>query len=646
MPHSSALSRTRPKEHSAIWADARIPPHPTHQWSNIPDELLAKIFESYPLKAYPSAPVLRLVCRQWSAIISRNLTSLRPRRIVRGFVIANAFPDVHSLTLTDEAYWRTKLQGDRSNAPYVEVDQTYIECVRSYPLVGCPFSFHWVYHAVNSLVQCEIRRCCITVDEVLWGAQYISKLRHLNLSRNAQVTDEGVGYLRTCSRLESLNLENCAQVTDRALFFLATSTSLQAVNFRGCDVTRWGVRALSSMVALKRLNLSQCPRFPPSALSALAPLSNLEDLAIDAMRVGLSNREESALGLLTSLKSLSARFSRFSDHSISHLSHCTKLTMLDLSGNMQCTSRAMSALSSLTQLQILRLDRCRITRLSPLTNFVGLVQLNLRKCDLLESKEFITLTALKCLYHLNTQDCKLEKEAFLAMSHMAQLTHWNAANCYRQGDSAHFVLGAFAKARFLNFSRLPARRVNLKNLRLSKELIHLNLAESLVVEEDLEHLRKLDKLVHLNIARSQYIGDRAFEVLFTLTALEHLNLTGSKCSHVGLSKMTALTSLTSLSLSHCLHVECSAMQFLKPLTSLRALQLRQTGVQSKGIQQLYPLVHLTQLDLNRCRVTNEIFHTLRMLSRLRQLDLRGCRLHKGLIEGLSTALPTLKQVYA
>lgn len=617
------------------------------RWSTIPDELLEKIIALIAVKNSVALATLRLVCRSWKVVVSNGVTTLRPRTVAQESSIPDVFPNVRILTLSEGAFCQMQFSIRANTFPHASsaCPLPPTDRVETVHRVSDVSSLTPWLQTMSRLVHLDLKNNCFIVDETLCNLRALTKLQNLNLSQNPQLTKDGLQHLHLFERLETLNVEGCWQLTDRALTQLSALTHLQCVNLRKCAITGLCLKALNQIAPLRWLNLSRCPQISHGALTILSPLSRLEHLVVDGMSATPGDENESALGFLTMLKSLSAKHTKFNDRHITYLKECTRLTSLDMSGNMKVTFRALDALAPICDLQVLKLECCRITRISQVLKFRILRQLSLRRCDLIMSEEFGTLTGLKSLRHLNIKECKISSTSFLALCTM-HLTHWNAANCHMQGDTTRFSLNALLQAQYLNFNRLPVRRINFQKLGGSGELRHLNLSDSLIINEDLLSLTGLSKLVHLNVGRSLYLTDKALSTISALRALEHLDLTGSKCSHVGLREMSALSKLTSLNLSHCKLVDCMAIQWLLPLTSLRALQLRNTAVRTSGVLMLYPLQQLKSLDLSQCWMSSRIFNTLQRLPQLTQLDIRGCRLHTDKMNTLHHSLYGIKEVLA
>jgi hypothetical protein len=105
----------------------------------------------------------------------------------------------------------------------------------------------------------RLPRCASVGPSSLEELAHLPRLRELDLSDNAQITDECVQILARLP-LVTLNLSNCSDITDQALGMLSVSPTLTGLNVSGCDlITDAGLQSLS-LSGLKHLDFSSCDR--------------------------------------------------------------------------------------------------------------------------------------------------------------------------------------------------------------------------------------------------------------------------------------------------------------------------------------------------------------------------------------------------
>lgn len=115
------------------------------------------------------------------------------------------------------------------------------------------------------------------------GSLSLPHLRYVNLSRNANITDDGVEALLGLASLRDLLLPYCPGVTDRALLALASHPGLEGLCLDGnAGVTDDGLRYLSASGSLTGVSLMECPNVTEVGVKALAHLKSLQSLRLEA----------------------------------------------------------------------------------------------------------------------------------------------------------------------------------------------------------------------------------------------------------------------------------------------------------------------------------------------------------------------------
>lgn len=99
-----------------------------------------------------------------------------------------------------------------------------------------------------------------------------------------------------------------------------------------------------------------------------------------------------------------------------------------------------------------------------------------------------------------------------------------------------------------------------------------------------------------------------------------VKLRGDEVDDADLKKLTALRSLTSLSV-HCRRVTDTGMKELAAIPSLTHLELNATQVTDAGLRELTTLPNLAELHLYKTRVTDAGMRLLRVFPKLTHLDL-------------------------
>ncbi|MCA8978476.1 MAG: hypothetical protein KDC14_00505 [Planctomycetes bacterium] len=115
------------------------------------------------------------------------------------------------------------------------------------------------------------------------GSLALPHLSYINLSRNDNITDDGVEALVSIASLRNLLLADCPGVTDRALLALASHPGLEGLCLDGnACVTDEGLGYLSTSESLTGLSLTGCSNVTESGVLLLARMKSLQSLRLES----------------------------------------------------------------------------------------------------------------------------------------------------------------------------------------------------------------------------------------------------------------------------------------------------------------------------------------------------------------------------
>jgi internalin A len=108
----------------------------------------------------------------------------------------------------------------------------------------------------------------------------LEELRDLNLSETP-ITDAGLKELSRLQQLRRLNLSGCAKVTDAGVKALTAHTGLQVLWLPGCEkVTDAALKDLSGLKELQEVEIGNCKLVTDAGLKELTRLPKLTRLDI------------------------------------------------------------------------------------------------------------------------------------------------------------------------------------------------------------------------------------------------------------------------------------------------------------------------------------------------------------------------------
>ena len=226
-----------------------------------------------------------------------------------------------------------------------------------------------------------------------------SRVRELDLSGKADLTDAGLAHLSALTGLQDIDLSWCNKITDAGLEHLARLTNLQSLHLWATSITDAGLEHLSALTSLRGLTLDACWEITHAGLEHLSALTSLQQLSLGNTHITDGGLEH--LAALTGLQKLNlSKCEQITDAGLAHLSALTGLQRLELSGT-QVTD--VSPLAGLTALQTLGLNDTQVTDVSPLKGLTALKTLGLRRTQVTDVSPLKGLTALQTLDLRNTQ---------------------------------------------------------------------------------------------------------------------------------------------------------------------------------------------------------------------------------------------------
>ena len=198
----------------------------------------------------------------------------------------------------------------------------------------------------------------ITSNGLLHIAMGLTKLKYLNLRSCRQVSDTGIGSLcgqgqmeaYGCHRLEHLVMQDCQKLTDQALKHISLGlTKLRSLNLSFCaSVTDSGLKFLAKMPLLNELNLRSCDNVSDLGVGFLAEGgSHITNLDVSfCERVSDTSLAHISQGLFH-LQSLSVCASNITDEGVEKLVRSThELTTLNIG---QCSGLTDQSLTLIAQ---------------------------------------------------------------------------------------------------------------------------------------------------------------------------------------------------------------------------------------------------------------------------------------------------------
>jgi F-box/leucine-rich repeat protein 14 len=285
----------------------------------------------------------------------------------------------------------------------------------------------------------------------------------------------------------------------------------------------------------------------------------------------------------------------------------TSLKHLDLTKNF-LTTLSLELMSGFNNLSKLCLIECELQE-TDISNLKLLTKLE--DIDFFRAKNITdsSLETLGTMTHLKKLGLSRTKITNYGLSHLSSLT-----GCIQLDISECSRINSEGLTKLCTLT-------NLNTLDLS-ELIHLN-------NRFLKQLSSLENLNVLFLSRCGGIGNNGIKYVgANFKHLEMLFLDDIPISDIGVSYLSVLTSLNTLSLNNCDIVTDTGLYHLRSLTQMQYLNLSCLhAINDSGIKRLKKLTHLQKLDVSFCnRITEASLNIFSKFSLLKSLNLYGCEL--------------------
>jgi Leucine-rich repeat (LRR) protein len=431
---------------------------------------------------------------------------------------------------------------------------------------------------------------------------------------------------------------------------------------------------LLAIPTLKSVAIQQMAR-GVSGFNSLGDLPGLHKLSLTGPWVDstIINR----LGNFSTLRSLQVNDAPITDSALSPIARLQDLEELDLS-RTRITGSGLRNVTSLKKLRSLKLN-------STDTNDKAMVFLkdlpelaNLALADTAITDAAMTeLAGLPSLALLDLTETLVGDASVAALLKMSALQHVEVFGTAISAAGVAKLKAGNAKLQFANWPQEepappavappipidklppadPASMVAKYNGKLTRDedaagkpITAIDLSNSKVTDADLGHLRELKSLHTLNLAGCAEIGDPGLPYLSGLTALEELNLTGTKVKGDGLISLKGLTKLTKLLLPEKTMLTGPLLTALAALPDLEKLNCVIGEPSHPRLAAIARMTSLKQLDLSGVTLTNRKLAYLKNLTALESLKLgsdgeltdRGLENLKGLPALQNLSIPNFR----
>lgn len=421
------------------------------------------------------------------------------------------------------------------------------------------------------------------------------------------ITGRGLLAFSRSYKLHTLSLSNCRRLTDEAVVNVShLGESLMTLNLGGSRcLTDRSLEAMSGLLGLRQLDLSQCDLITNEGLNNLANLDQIEELSLGWCRLisdgGLEILSEQRNRPQT-LRVLHLARCPITDDGLVHLSKLEQLQELDLNGCSKLSSQALSfALGKLVCLSSLDVSYCPgILRSSWQGKVDALKSLELNYSAVRDS-HLSRLKHLPMLEELNLDSCLVGD---YAIAHLADndvvpnLTTLDLADT-DISDFAMQKIAQFEHLKSLSLFYCNISNAGLRHLSSMKKLEVLNLDSREIGDDGLRYLRHLPlKSLDLFSGRVSDLGCAYLSKIKTLTSLE---LCGGGIADLGCAHLATIYNLTSLNLSQNERITNRGAASLAALSNLKALNLSNTRVNSEALKFFSGLTQLQSLALYGCK---------------------------------------------
>ena len=185
-------------------------------------------------------------------------------------------------------------------------------------------------------------------------------LERLSLQDCQKLSDESLRYISEgLTRVRAVNLSFCASITDTGMKPMSRLASMEELNLRSCDnISDIGVGYLAEgSVRLQRLDVSFCDRITDASMAHVASgLFNLRSLSMAASKIN----DEGIFKISKTLLDLDTlnigQCTRISDKSLEYIgTHMKNLKSIDLYGCTKLTPAGTKVLKEYLQLKTMNL---------------------------------------------------------------------------------------------------------------------------------------------------------------------------------------------------------------------------------------------------------------------------------------------------
>lgn len=194
-------------------------------------------------------------------------------------------------------------------------------------------------HILPELQHLTLENCGIDDDVMETISKKATKLRTVNLSRNAEITDAGLEHFSNLSGITSLNLSCCELITDVGLEHISKLFNITSLELSGCsEITDAGLEWLAKLSSISTLDLTYCDKITDAGIEHLSKLSATTWLNLSLCR-------------------------QITDIGLEHLSKLSAITWLNLSLCGRITDVGLEHLAKLDGIKFLDITQCaQITR--------------------------------------------------------------------------------------------------------------------------------------------------------------------------------------------------------------------------------------------------------------------------------------------
>lgn len=251
----------------------------------------------------------------------------------------------------------------------------------------------------------------------------LPELRGLSIKHIHEAIDPYLIYLKNLPNIEELHLDG-SLFGDAGSVHLETLAELKILTMGRTNITDEGMRNLSGLMKLEKLELGGCKNVTDSGLSSMKGLTKLQILSLH--ETGVSSTGISHLENLTDMRTLDLP-DGMTDESCYYLRKMERLYSLDLP-NSTITSRGAQYLSQLNRLRILRLMDSKIDHdaLKIIGQMKRLESLNLEGATVTDA-DVEALTGLQSLTSLSLDNTSITSDCFRSMVKLKSLKDFSAS---------------------------------------------------------------------------------------------------------------------------------------------------------------------------------------------------------------------------